>query len=96
MARYEDPIALLRRRYGDKFSSAGLDSRFIPFFNNGMRIRVSEAGQEKTGTVGMSAGLQPTFILMLRSSSIASSVLLGPQTAIMGVKRNGRYVRYIG
>jgi hypothetical protein len=96
MARYEDTIALLRERHGEELSLTSLDPRFVPFYNNGLRIRVREAGVERTGTVGISGGRWPTFMLMLQARSIASSVPLGKGVPILAVQRDGRYVRYIG
>ena len=93
---YADLVYRRQREYGERFSEADLDKRFISFFESGERIRVFDLDQEITGTVDVTTGWKPAFLLMRRSSDMGSGILLGPKTKILAVQRNGRYVRYIG
>ena len=94
---YADFVYRKRREYGERFSEADLAARFIPFFESGERIRIVDlGGGETTGTVGVTTGWKPAFLLMRRSSDLGSEILLGPETKILAVQRHGRYVRYIG
>lgn len=95
MTRYLYPkfINALRRRarnHGDKVSMANLDMRFVQFYESGDRIKVkSPIFGEQTGTVGMTTGWKPAFLLMKRSDSVSSPILLGPGDKIIAVKYKG-------
>jgi hypothetical protein len=93
---YSEFVWRKKREYGDRFSAADLDQRFVPFFESGARIRIAEGSEEVTGTIGATTGPKPAFLLMRRSSDMDSEIVLGPRTKILAVQRNGRYVRYIG
>lgn len=93
MTKYDEFLARARRRHGDRFSESGLDPRFVRYFNSGERIRVDFGdGLVKTGTVGVTTGWQPCFLLMLRRDSDGSSWTLGRRDTILAVQRHGVYV----
>lgn len=80
------------REHGDKFSMADLDMRFVPYFESGERIKVKpKYGDVITGTVGVTAGWKPVFLLIRRSNSFGSSDTLGPDDEIIGVQSGRRY-----
>lgn len=61
-----------------------LSTKFIPYYENEQRIKVKFSyGEIKTGTVGMTTGWKPVFILMLRSNSRGSSHQLNDEDVIM-------------
>lgn len=75
--KYDDYFKRKQREFGMQFDASDLDPRFIPAFNSGERIRVKLWGEEiKTGTVGVTGGWRPSFLLMSRKSAIGSSILL--------------------
>ena len=77
MSRYEEYILRKKQEYGKKFSTAHLAKKFIPYYNSGERIKVkSHYGEVKSGTVGVTTGWKPVFLLMLTSRSLGSSHLL--------------------
>jgi hypothetical protein len=103
MLSYRDFINRKRAEYGDKFDSSDLDARFIPFFESGQRIKVDIAGLSpenelfyghtiKTGTVGVTTGWKPCFLLMHSSRSIGSPWTLGSAEKLLAVKRGRIYV----
>ena len=71
---------LLRRaeEYPKRFSSENLFEQFIPYYESGERVEVTfSSGEVKRGTVGVTTGWKPCFLLMLRRDSIGSSWILG-------------------
>lgn len=95
MRTYQDTISL-RTGTHPQFDPSQLDQRFVQFYNSGERIRVVteyENGDIWTryGTVAMTSGWRPRFILMGRITDRGSSDLLGTDDRIVAVKRHGRY-----
>ena len=58
--------------------------QFIPYFESKKRIKVKfHYGEIKSGTVGMTSGWKPVFLLMLRSNSTGSSYTLSDKDEIL-------------
>ena len=80
MTKFEELISRKKQECGSKFRVSSLDKRFIRFYNSGERIKVTyKYGNEteiKTGTVGITTGSKPVFLLMLTSRSLGSSYFL--------------------
>jgi hypothetical protein len=91
MTKLNDYLNRKRAEYGDKFDSSGLDQRFAAFYGSGQRIKVDDCGQVLTGTVGVTTGWRPVFLLMRSTRSIGSSVTLGPATKVLAVKVGRAY-----
>lgn len=89
MSKYEEMVARRKREHGDKFSDADLDARFVAHFNTGARVRVRNHGEERTGTVGVTTGWIPAFLLMFRSNAHGSWYVLGSHDEIVAVKPSG-------
>lgn len=90
---YEEMIAR-RTSYniGDRpFDASNLDQRFVQFYNNGERIKVqyTHCDETFTGTVGVTTGWKPVFILIHSSRSMGSSIILNENFKIIGTKRRG-------
>jgi len=94
MSEYERHMARRPKYDGEHWTdTAELDAagQFKPWFH-GPRIKVAGPWGTRFGTVGMTTGWRPAFLLMHRSSDIGSSDLLGPDDHVVAVQRNGRYV----
>jgi len=87
MRSYQDYISLKKREFGDKFDPSDLSSQFVPYFENGRRIEVDFGYEIKRGTVGVTTGWKPAFLLMLTKRSIGSSYLLGKNDKIIKIIR---------
>lgn len=76
------------------FDDSTLAKGFIRYFNSGERIRVASPTGEwtRTGTVGVTTGWRPAFLLMHRSSDSGSSDVLHSDTVVTHVQRHGKYV----
>jgi hypothetical protein len=85
MTQYESYINKKAREYGDKFDASELDPKFIPYFNSGQRIEVDFGYAIKRGTVGVTSGWKPVFLLMLTLRSSGSSYILDKDTTITKV-----------
>lgn len=86
---YSELIARKKAEYGSKFDDSDLDKQYIRFFESGQRITVDFGYEVKRGTVGVTTGWKPVFLLMLTKRSIGSSHTLPPgRTKILGVVRN--------
>jgi hypothetical protein len=73
---FEDYLKKKRAQYGT-FDDSALDRRFVAAYNDGQRIRVKFPwGDVKTGTVDVTTGWKPVFLLMRNSRSTGSSDIL--------------------
>lgn len=80
---YKDYVSRKKAEYGDKFDESDLDPRFIPFYESGERIKIDDFGRTIGGTVGITTGWKPVFLLMRTSRSTGSSDILGKHTKIV-------------
>lgn len=69
-----------------------LDPRFTPFLHTGQRIRVRTGDFSRTGTVGITTGWRPAYLLMHRSNARGSWDVLGYRDHITAVKVGRYYV----
>ena len=103
MLEYNDYIARMIRRWSGQehaFDESGLQaaSQFIPYLH-GPRIKVSRSYDDdsdpwiRTGTVGITTGWRPHFLLIHRSNDYGSWDVLGPEDKIIAIQRQrqGRY-----
>lgn len=71
---YNDFIKSKTNQYGAKFDASDLSRQFIDTFESQERIKVQlSSGEVKSGTVGITTGWKPVFLLMLRKNSRGSS-----------------------
>jgi hypothetical protein len=90
---YKQYLARKFNEYGNKFNQIDLDNRFIQFFETGTRIKVLTCGLTLTGTIGITSGWKPCFLLMRTRRSIGSSWTLGQKDKILAIQQpNGKYV----
>lgn len=83
---FADFIETKKNIYGRKFSTKSLEKKFIPYFESGERIKVDFGyGTVKTGTVGITTGWAPVFLLMLRKDSSGSPWTLSSKDKIVKV-----------
>ena len=84
MTPFEAFIARKKVEWGEKFDASDLDQRFVPYFNERRRIKVRFFGTvTKQGTVGVTTGWRPVFLLLLTKRSTGSSWTLGPREEIV-------------
>ena len=83
MSRYADYLARKYREFGAQFDTSDLNPAFVAAFEHRGRITVSfkdSSGQEierKRGTVGVTTGWKPAFLLVLTKRSLGSSHVIG-------------------
>ena len=71
---YKEYVDNKLKQYGIEFDTSDLNENFIPYFESGERITVKfSCGEIKRGTIGISSGWKPIFLLMLRKDSVGSS-----------------------
>jgi len=69
--------------YGGKFDPSDLHPQFVQAFNSGERIGIDfvndkgEVYETKRGTIGVTTGWKPVFLLMLTKRSTGSVYTLG-------------------
>jgi len=91
MRNYLETLEYKKQSYGKKFSEKGLNREFIPYFENGARIEVSfrnssnKEYETKRGTVGITTGWKPCFLLMLTTRSHGSSYTIGKNDKVLRV-----------
>jgi hypothetical protein len=94
MSKYSDYLARKIEEFGvEKFDPTDLAYQFIPYFNSGERVKVSFKGEEQPrfGTIGVTTGWKPSFLLMRRSNQVGSSDLLGKFDKVVAVKKGRKY-----
>ena len=97
MTNYDEMVADKKAQYEGKFDPSDLDPRFVQYFNSGERIRVEttdgDAVDVRTGTVGVTTGWRPAFLLIHRSDALGSINLLLPRDnhRVTAVKRGKSY-----
>jgi len=93
---YGQLLARKAREHGSKWDPSGLAPQFAPYLHSDTRIKVRGPWGTRTGTVGITTGWRPAFLLMARTSAHGSSDLLGPEDQIIAVKRGRVYVPVAG
>lgn len=74
-------------QYGDKFDESELAEKFKPYYATEKRIKVQFSyGEVKSGTIGVTSGWKPVFLLMLRKDSKGSSYTLSDKDMILTCK----------
>lgn len=101
MAAYDDAIARGKARHGDKWSDAELLPAFRRWYGTGERVKVrytyrDGSTEDTTGTIGMTTGWRPAFLLIRTSRSIGSSYVIGQNDKVVAVKRGSKYVSLEG
>ena len=84
MPNLADLTARKKIEHGKKFSATNLAKQFIPYYENGERITVRFGyGETKRGTIGITTGWQPVFLLMLTKRNTGSSHTLSKKDKIV-------------
>jgi len=91
MRSYQDLVFRGRQRHGAQFDESSLDPRFIRYDESGQRVRVKTCGMFLTGTIGVTTGWKPCFLLMRTSRSTGSSWTLGQEDELIAVKQGRTY-----
>lgn len=94
MTEYERLLERKRSEHGDRFVEPWGVEKFASFLHSGIRIRVrttypSGDVEERTGTVGITSGWRPAFLLMHRSSDHGSWDTIDERDEITAVRWNG-------
>ena len=77
MRNFNEYLGRKRQEYGNKFNPSCLADQFKPYYESGARIEVEfHYGEKKRGTIGVTTGWQPCFLLMLTARSRGSSYTL--------------------
>jgi len=98
---YADLLARGRARWGERFDPSGLEPSFVRWYESEDRVRVAytipgDPGAGDTlfayGTVGVTTGWRPAFLLVHSVRSAGSSYVIGPRDRVVAVKRGRRYL----
>lgn len=95
---YRDAIERARRRHGARLDTAELDAASqFKRWHHGTRVRVETrypSGETfvRTGTVSMTTGWRPAFLLMHRSNAHGSWDVLSERDHVVAVWDGRRYV----
>ena len=84
-----------KEQFGSKASVKDLAEQFAEYWESGERIKVKFSyGETKTGTVGITTGRSPVFILMLTKRSVGSSWTLSKEDKIVGIGEAKEHYKY--
>lgn len=99
----EQLVAIKRAQIGVEFDPSSLQQEFARYYFSKERIKIkfwtkipgSEECQFEfmTGTVGITTGWKPSFILLRTSRSISSNIILSDDAQIIAVQQKG-YKKY--
>ena len=84
MTPFDDFLNRKRQQHGDKFDPSLLAAKFVPYYNSGQRVVVRFGEEYKRGTIGVTTGWRPVFILLLTKRSRGSSWVLSKYEEIIG------------
>jgi len=80
MTKYEEYLARGRAKHGERFNPPAPTGEFVDAFNSGERVTVQFGyGETKRGTIGITSGWMPCFLLMLRRDSIGSTYTISTE-----------------
>ena|SRR5437773_1491312 len=92
MNKWNAYLTRKRKEYGKRFDTEDLDRRFLPYFESGQRIKVRFPwGEDITGTVGVTTGWKPCFLLIRTARSLGSAITLGRLETVVAVQRGHKY-----
>lgn len=85
MRSYKEMIERRKKEFGDKFDDSDLNPSFVEAYESQNRVTVEFdngipagiKGTTKRGTIGVTTGWRPCFLLMLTKRSIGSSWTIG-------------------
>ena len=77
MRNFKDYIRSKMDEYGNLFNPEDLNPAFVKYFESGERITVDFGYEKKRGTIGVTTGWKPCFLLMLKINSSGSSYTIG-------------------
>jgi len=83
MKSYEYLIERKRILYGEKFDDSKLNQNFIRYYENEERITVDFGHEKKRGTIGITTGWKPCFLLMPRKDSTGSTYTIGENDKVV-------------
>jgi hypothetical protein len=89
MNNFKDYLDRKKREHGEKFDTSNLNAMFIPFYENGQRIEVDFGYEKKRGTIGVTTGWKPSFLLMLTKRSVGSSYLINKECKVVKIISKG-------
>lgn len=98
---FENYLTRKRNSYGSQFDSSDLIPEFIKYFESGERVKVEWKFGDKytevlTGTIGITTGYKPVFLLMRTKKSIGSPyVIYKDECRIVAVKKGNKYVEVV-
>jgi hypothetical protein len=84
---YQQWLTRKQREHGSKWDPSDLAPQFIQYFHSDVRIKVDGPMGVRTGTIGVTTGWRPVFLLMHRSSAHGSTDTLGRQDRIIEIVR---------
>jgi hypothetical protein len=83
---YKETVTRKQREHGEKFSTEALNPDFIPYYENQKRVEVDFGYEKKRGTIGITTGWKPCFLLMLTKRSLGSSYTIGKADKVVWVQ----------
>lgn len=82
-----------KRQYGELFSTKNLAQQFAPYLHTNTRLKVKdEHGKIHFGSVGITTGWAPVFLLMHSKRCIGSSFVLDKEHKILAYKEKHKYI----
>lgn len=81
-----------KEKHGSKFDKSCLNPDFIKYYESQERIKVDFGYEQLTGTIGVTTGWCPVFLLMRKSNSIGSCYTINNNDKVIAVRKNNKYI----
>jgi hypothetical protein len=82
-----------KRQYGELFSTKNLAQQFTPYLYTNTRLKIKdEHGKIHFGSIGVTTGWVPVFLLMHSKRCIGSSFVLNKEHKILAYKEKHKYI----
>ena len=97
MRNYTTFVESKKEQYSDTFSEENINKDFIPYFNSQEKVKVeytykSGVKETYTGTIGITTGWKPCFLLMRTERSRGSSYTISDICKVIAVKKGSKYI----
>jgi hypothetical protein len=83
MRSYKEFVERKSREFGSNFDESDMNPNFIKYFENEERITVDFGYETKRGTIGVTTGWKPCFLLLLTKRSLGSSWTIGKNDKVI-------------
>lgn len=92
MRNFQDYLVKKHTQFPQQFDQSGLSKQFVKYYENEQKVMVNTTGMILSGTIGITTGWKPCFLLMRTARSTGSTWTLSDKDEILAVKHGKEYI----